>query len=42
LALIYLVVFVTLYFMGAGAYSLDNIIARRLDETRLAKTEVVG
>jgi putative oxidoreductase len=42
LALIYLVVFVTLYFMGAGAYSLDNIIARRLDEAYLAKTETVG
>lgn len=40
LALIYMVVFVVLYFMGAGAYSLDNIIAKRLDEARLAKIEV--
>ncbi len=40
LALIYLVVFAVLYFMGAGAYSLDNIIAKRLDEARLAKIEV--
>ena len=42
LALIYFVVFVLLFWMGAGAYSLDNIIAKRLDESRLAKTDNVA
>lgn len=41
LALIYFVVFVLLYCMGAGAYSLDNIIAKRLDSARLAKVDEV-
>ena len=36
LALIFLVVFVLMFVMGAGAYSLDNIIAKRLYENRLA------
>ena len=41
LALIYFVIFVLLYYMGAGAYSLDNIIAKRLDSARLAKVDEV-
>ena len=41
LALIYFVIFVLLYNMGAGAYSLDNIIAKRLDSARLAKVDEV-
>ncbi|MBQ1253014.1 MAG: DoxX family protein [Alistipes sp.] len=39
LSLIYLVMFVILYCMGAGSYSLDNIIAKRLNEVRLAKVD---
>ena len=42
LAFIYLVVFVLLYWMGAGAYSLDNIIARRLEEAHRAKIDNVS
>lgn len=42
LALIYFVVFVLLYCMGAGAYSLDNIIAKRLNYARLAKVDEVS
>ncbi|MBR2015285.1 MAG: DoxX family protein, partial [Alistipes sp.] len=30
LALIYLVMFLILFRMGAGSYSLDNVIARRM------------
>lgn len=36
LALIFLVVFVLMFMMGAGACALDNIIAKRLYENRLA------
>ena len=36
LAMIFLVIFLLMYCMGAGAYSLDNIIAKRLYENRLA------
>ena len=36
LALIFFVVFVLMFVMGAGAYSLDNIIAKRLYENHLA------
>ena len=36
LALIFFVVFVLMFVMGAGAYALDNIIAKRLYENRLA------
>lgn len=39
LALIYFVVFLLLFFMSAGAYSLDNIIAKRLNSARLAKVD---
>ena len=42
LALIFWVVFVTLYVVGAGSYSLDNIIARRLNEAHLAKVDKVS
>ena len=42
LALIFWVVFILMYAMGAGAYSLDNIIARRLGEAHLAKTENIS
>ena len=42
LALIYLVVFVLLFCMGAGSYSLDNIIAKRLNNARLAKVDTVS
>ena len=42
LALIYFVVFVLLYCTGAGAYSLDNIIAKRLNYARLAKVDEVS
>lgn len=41
LAMIYFVIFILLYCMGAGAYSLDNIIAKRLDSARLAKVDEV-
>ena len=36
LAFIFFVVFVMLWMVGAGRYSLDNIIAKRLYENRLA------
>lgn len=42
MALIYLVVFVLLFCVGAGAYSLDNIIAKRLNYARLAKVDAVS
>lgn len=42
LALIFWVVFILLYATGAGAYSLDNIIARRLAEAHLAKTDSIS
>ena len=42
LSLIYLVVFVLMYWMGAGSYALDNIIARRLEEARQAKMDKVS
>ena len=36
LALIFMSMFVLMFCMGAGGYSLDNIIAKRLYENRLA------
>ncbi len=36
LSLIYLVIFVLLYIMGAGGYSLDDIIAQHLHSDRMA------
>lgn len=36
LAFIYLVVFIVLFVMGAGRYSLDNVIATRLHKERAA------
>ena len=41
LAFIYLVVFVLLFAMGAGKYSLDNIIAVRLYEERTAMATTI-
>ena len=42
LAFIYLVVFVVLFVMGAGRYSLDNVIATLLHKERAAISINVG